>query len=145
VIEVHTGDPDTIEDTWADELAGPDDQYVKFASPGGALPLWEIGDPTGFSGMFWWRRGTISIDSYFLEKGYDRDKSRQVHNALRRAVEEVLGDLQGSTFRGLTDSSGKETVIAFMPVKSTGRESGGPPSSFIWRGKVWWQALVSRT
>lgn len=141
-IEVHIGDPDTLEDTWVDELAGPDDQYIKFA-PQGGLPIAEIGG--GFSGLFWWRRGVIDINSFFIGKDYDRDKARQVHNLLRRRVEQVLGDGSGGGFLGLSDSSGKEQVIFFMPVKSRVSESGGPPAQFIWRGKVWWQALVSRT
>ncbi len=142
-IEVHIGDPDTLEDTWVDELAGPDDQYIKYA-PAGGLPISEIGGG-GFSGLFWWRRGVIDINSFFIGRDYDRDKARQIHNLLRRRVEQVLGDGSGGGFLGLTDSSGKEQVIFFMPVKSRVTESGGPPSQFIWRGKVWWQALVSRT
>lgn len=142
-IEVHIGDPDTLEDTWVDELAGPDDQYIKFFQPGG-LPIGEIGGG-GFSGLFWWRRGVVDIDSFFIIKDYDRDKARQVHNLLRRRVEQTLGDGHGGSFLGLKDSSGREQVIVFMPVKSKVTESGGPPSQFIWRGRVWWQALVSRT
>lgn len=144
-IEVHIGDPDTIEHTWADELAGPDDRYVKLHSgSSGVLPIAEIGGG-GFSGIFWWRRGVVDINSFFLKKGYERDKARQVHNLVRRRVEQVLGDGHGGSFLGLTDDDNREQVIVFMPVKSSAVESGGPPAQFIWRGRIWWQALVSRT
>lgn len=143
-IEVHIGDPDSLEDTWIDELAGPDDHYIKFPHAGG-LPIAEISGGSGFAGLFWWRRGTVDINSFFLAKGYERDVARQVHGLLRRRVEQVLGDASGGKFLGLTDDSGREQVIFFMPVKSKVMESGGPPSQFIWRGKVWWQALVGRT
>lgn len=141
-IEVHLGDPDTIEDTWVDELAGPEDPYVRMSK--WQIPYAESGG-AGFAGLFWWRRGVVDINSYFIvnAEDFDRDKSRQVHNLLRRRVEETLGENHGNAFIGLTNSAGNEHVVLFMPVKSKGVESGGP-GSFIWRGRVWWQALVSR-
>ena len=141
-IEVHIGDPDTIEFTWVDELAGPDDEYIKFYSlNSGRLPIMEVGG-TNFSGMFWWRRGVVRINSFFILPAYERDEARQVHNLLRRKVEQVLG---GGSFVGLKDDDNREQVIFFMPVKSSAKESGGPSNQFIWRGRIWWQALVSRT
>lgn len=141
-IEVHMGDPDTIEDKWCDELAGPEDPYVRMSNQ--ALPFAEIGG-SGFSGIFWWRRGVVDINSFFvLKPEYDRSKARQIHNLLRRRVEKVLGESHGQKFLGLTDDEGDEHVILFMPVKSKGIESGGP-NQFIWRGRVWWQALTERT
>lgn len=140
-IEVHLGDPDSLADKWVDELAGPDDPYVKMM---GGLPFAEIGGG-GFSGIFWWRRGVIDINTFLVQMPEtSRDEARQVHNLLRRRVEQALGDGHGGAFLGLTDSEGKEQVILFMPMKSRGTESGGP-GQFIWRGRVWWQALVSRT
>jgi hypothetical protein len=141
-VEVHMGDPDSIEDTWADELAGPEDPYIRMSVS--AIPFAEIGGD-GFAGEFWWRRGVVDINSYFIvTANYDRNEARQIHNLLRRRVEKVLGQSHGSAFIGLTDSEGDESVIQFFPVKSVGRESGGP-DQFIWRGRVWWQALVERT
>jgi hypothetical protein len=132
---VHIGDPDDVGSEWIDEMAKPDDPFIEVGSS------FEIGG--GFSGGLWWRRGVVKVDCFFLKQDvqYDRDKSRQVANEIRRRVELALGESAGQSFLGLTDDY--EQVIAFFPVKSASREAGGP-KQHIWHIKVWWQALTSR-
>ena len=134
-ITVHVGDPDSSSSEWADELARPDEQYQYVQVP----TVSEIGG--GFSGIFWWRRGTVNGELFYIITDYDRDKARQVANEVRRRIEDTLGTNLARAFVGLTD--GYEQVIVFMPVKSQAMEAGGP-RQHIWRIKVWWQALTSR-
>lgn len=134
-ITVHIGDPDSSSSEWADELARPDEQYQYVQVP----TVVEIGG--GFSGVFWWRRGTVKCELFYITEDYNRDKARQVANEVRRRVEDTLGTDLARSFIGLTD--GYEQTIVFMPVKSEAMEAGGP-RQHIWRAKVWWQALTSR-
>jgi hypothetical protein len=138
-ITVHGGDPDEIGSAWADEWVLPSDKILT-AAP--MIPTLEIGG-TGFSGMLWWRRGVVSIDSFFVLQAYDRSTARRIALDVRRRVEQTLGKNQGRAYIGLKDNYGQEQVLQFFVMKSQAVESGGP-KQHIWRNKVWWQALTSR-
>jgi len=106
-LEVHIGDPTSLEDTWVDELASPEDPLVTMPRTG--LPVYEIGG-SGPVGVFWWRRGTIDVNSYFIIKSYKRDEARQIHNLLRYRVEKVLSQNHANAFMGLVNSENDERV-----------------------------------
>jgi hypothetical protein len=132
---VHIGDPEETTDDWIDEVARPGDPLAE---------TWTVSEVGGtFNGTFWWRKGTVQIECFFIKKSvqYNRDKARQVANEIRRRVEHVLGT-SFEAFNGLSD--GTEQVQLMIPVKSRAREAGGP-KQHIWHIKVWWQALTSRT
>jgi len=133
-ITVHIGDPEETSDDWVDEIALPSDPYVDVQT------VAEIGG--NWNGLFWWRRGVVLIECFFLmsDVRYDRPKSRQVANDIRRSVETVIGSTD-SGFMGLSD--GYERCLLVMPSKSRAREAGGP-NQHIWHVKVWWQALTTR-
>ena len=133
-ISVHIGDSEETSDDWVDEVAKPGDPHAE---------IWTMSEVAGtFNGLFWWRKGTILAECFFIKKDvqYDRDKARKVANEVRRRVEYAMGT-NDSLFRGLSD--GQERVLLMMPVKSRSREAGGP-RQHIWHIKVWWQALTTR-
>jgi hypothetical protein len=132
-ITVHLGDPDESSLPWVDETADRNDPYIPFT------PMFEIGGDT--AGMYWWRRGVVKGDLYWLKNKLDRDVAREYSNVIRGKIEKTLMT-RSSSLLGLTDEQ-NERVIAFVPAKSSARESGGP-SQHIWRVKVWWQALTAR-
>jgi hypothetical protein len=130
---VHLGDPDEVADSWVDETADRDDPYIPYT------PMFEIGGTVG--GMFWWRKGCVKCELFWIKDQLDRDEARERANVIKGKIERALMT-RSQDIIGLQDTYG-ETVIAFLPVKSAAREGGGP-NQLIWRVKVWWQALTAR-
>ena len=132
-VTVHMGDPDDISDSWTDETADRSDPYIPYT------PMFEIGGD--LSGIYWWRRGCVKCELFFIKDRLTRDEARNNANIIKGKLERALMT-RSSTIVGLNDSYG-EVCVAFLPVKAAAREGGGP-NQLIWRVKVWWQALTAR-
>lgn len=91
-------------------------------------------------GSAWWRYGVVNFGAYFIRERYSEEAAMQ-------AAYEVLGrllDAVGSTpVAGLVDSWGERAVMLFA-CRTVIFETGGPPASFIYRGKVYFQFLTER-
>ena len=91
-------------------------------------------------GQSWYRRGVARIECYLLTDGLAEDK------AFTRAYD-ILGRLMSSIddipIYDLVDDFGERGVKIYC-FGNTYFESGGPPAQYIFRGKVFWQALTER-
>jgi len=132
-VTVHLGDPDEVSDSWVDETADQRDSYIP------NTPMFEIGGD--MSGIYWWRKGCVKCELFWIKDQLDRDEARERANIIKGKIERALMT-RSSSIIGLQDAYG-ETCVAFLPAKSAAREGGGP-SQLIWRVKVWWQALTAR-
>lgn len=99
------------------------------------LPVGEIG-----GGIYWWRRGTINFQTYFVRQRYGEETALQYaydfYGRLLKALEEVtVGDLR--------DDYGERAYASPFIEGASFFESGGK-SQFIWRGKLKWRVLTWR-
>lgn len=132
-VTIHTNDPDETADTWVDEPASQRDPYIP------NTPMFEIGGDV--AGMYWWRRGCVKCELFFIKDRLTRDEAREAANIIKGKVERALM-VRDASILTIQDDYG-EQCVALVPVKSIAREGGGP-SQLIWRVKVWWQALSAR-
>lgn len=91
-------------------------------------------------GTYWWRRGSINIQCFFVRQRYKEDIAMNyAYDFLGRLIAAV----ESVSLNGMKDEYGEE---AFAPVYVEGNtffESGGS-SQFIWRGKLLWRVLTWR-
>jgi hypothetical protein len=101
------------------------------------LPEREIG-----GGQTWMRRGTCAIECFFirerLEEAEAFQRAYEVLGRLTQAIEETpINELP-------VDSFG-ERAISIHCYASSYFESGGPPKSYVFRGKAHWAIFTSKT
>lgn len=96
-------------------------------------------DPREIGGsQMWWRRGIAQLGCYFIrEKFVEEEALRWAYTALGR----LQHNIENIQVTDLTDSYGEQAVKMFHYAYSFS-ESGGPPKSYVWRGKVHWQCLT---
>jgi len=85
-------------------------------------------------GQTWARRGVIKLECFFPEKRYDEiDSFKVAYVALGRTIRAI----NSTPVSDLIDSFGERawTIHAYS---NTYNQSGGPPSSYIFRGKINW-------
>lgn len=103
---------------------------------GFTVPAREIGGT-----QLWMRKGVARIELFFIVEKATEEESRD------RAYQ-VLGRIQSNIERiyvaNLTDSFGEHAIRLFSTQNSL-FQSGGPPTSWIWRGKVVWECLTERS
>lgn len=91
-------------------------------------------------GQLWNRRGVARLECYLLTDGLSEDR------AFARAYD-ILGRLMESIdtipIYDLVDDYNERGVKLYC-FGNTYFESGGPPAQYIFRGKVFWQALTER-
>lgn len=91
-------------------------------------------------GQTWVRRGVARIEAFFIEQTYAEDRAfRVAYNALGRASKY----LETTPVSGLLDSYG-ERALTIHCYASTFHQSGGPPASYIFRGKIKWVVFTER-
>ena len=99
------------------------------------IPIGEIGD-----GHFWWRRGRVVLNCYFITSELLQDPAAlAAHNVLGRA----LYFTERAQVSDLVDSFGEQAHMIAV-YANTFLEGGGPPNQYIWRGEIYWQVLTSR-
>jgi hypothetical protein len=128
-IAISNGDPEKLE--WVDGIVtvnSMDD--IDFH-----LDPREIG-----GGQAWWRRGVVQVGCYFVREQYNEEQALEyAHTVMARAS----SNIENVDLNGLIDDFGEKAQIMFC-YSRTFFESGGPPDSYIWRGKVHWQCLTER-
>jgi len=99
------------------------------------FPAREVG-----GGQTWIRRGVCQLEAYFI-----REKLTEEEASL--AAYEILGRLMASIetcpVQGVLDGFG-ERIVTIYCYANTYFESGGPPKSYIYRGKVKWAIVTER-
>jgi hypothetical protein len=99
------------------------------------LPVGEIG-----GGLYWWRRGTINFQTYFVRQRLDEEIAMQYaydfYGRLLHAVEEV-------SLSGLVDDYG-EIASGHPYIEGASFFESGGLRQFIWRGKLRWRVLTWR-
>jgi len=99
------------------------------------FPIREIG-----GGQLWWRRGIVQIGCYFIKEKFDEETAADHAYVVLGRVQNAIPQTQVG---GLTDSFGEQAIMIDC-YGNTFTESGGPPASFIWRGKILWSCLTIR-
>lgn len=127
---LHHGDPDDLssDPTWVDR-------------PVGDINEGNNGQVSGFmigGARRYWRAFVVEIKCYFIKTQETRDNSRAIAANIFSRAQKVLMQAQALP---LTDDFG-ETSIMLTVDKFSDAESGGPPKSFIWRGKIFFRVLT---
>ena len=91
-------------------------------------------------GQTWWRRGVVRIECFFIRERLTEDEA---HVAGYEVLGRVQSAIENIDLTGLVDDYGERAQQIFC-FGNTYFESGGPPKSFIFRGKVLWQCLTER-
>jgi len=99
------------------------------------IPVGEIG-----GGEFWWRRGTIRFQVYFVRQRYPEETAMQyAYEFYGRLLKQVkLADIDLPT-----DDFGEGAIPPIYVEGASFFESGGK-DKFIWRGKLLWRVLTWR-
>ncbi len=131
---VHIGDPEDP-NSWLDGLVANTKDALDRREF--RIPAMEVGG----GGKAWWRRFTIEFAYYGIKTKTDRDESRRITDITRGRISQCLA--RSKRIPGLRDMFG-ECVGMSLEVSSGIFEGGGPPKSFIWRGKIRWQIMTQR-
>lgn len=99
------------------------------------LPVGEVG-----GGIYWWRRGTIKFQTYFVHERYDEDTAMQYAYEFYGILQACVEDTDIS---GLVDNFGEMTSGRPFVESCSFFESGGA-NKFIWRGKLSFRCLTWR-
>ena len=91
-------------------------------------------------GQIWRRKVTIAIGCYFIRQKFsEQEATRQAYIALGR----LLASIESVNITGLLDVFGERVIEVFCH-GNTFFESGGPPTSYIFRGAVNVSVLTER-
>ena len=129
-IEIYENDPDDP-DGWVHQ------QCTAVPGTPGLFPTFEIG-----GGESWVRRFTVKFNVFLTREGLERDAAKEVINLVHGRIMHALRD--ATELQGLQDDYG-ETVwqSRHCVAKSEVTLGGGPPTSWIGRGKLWVQVFTS--
>jgi hypothetical protein len=91
-------------------------------------------------GQLWWRRGIAKLECFLLTDALEEtlafERAYEILGRLEAAIEPIyIADLEDSYH---------EHAIKLYCYGNTYFQSGGPATSWIFRGKVFWQALTER-
>lgn len=100
-----------------------------------AMSAREIG-----GGQMWWRRGIARVECFFIRERLTEDEA---HDAAYDILGRLMASIEETSMYGLEDSFGERAIKVFC-FGNTMFESGGPPKTYIFRGKVLWQCLTER-
>lgn len=91
-------------------------------------------------GQSWWRRGTIQIGCYFIRERYEEEVAVEYAYA---ALGRLMAEVENVDVTNLEDDFGERAIRIFLYGNSF-FQSGGPPRSYIFRGKLLWACLTER-
>src|SRR5258706_15261400 len=100
-----------------------------------------IVDPREIGGGQMWMRGFVArLECNYIVAGLEEsDAHKHAYNVLGK----LMANSELAPIGGIVDSFGEVAIQAFV-FSNTMFESGGPPASFIFRGKVLFQVLTER-
>ena len=101
------------------------------------FPAREIG-----GGQMWMRRGVVKVDAFFLHKQINEVTAHQYgYDLLGR----VMSNIESTPLENMgSDDYGELAVGNPHCYANTYFETGGPPNSYIFRGKVFWVVFTER-
>jgi hypothetical protein len=102
---------------------------------GWVMPPYEIGGSTA-----WWRKGIITVGCYFIREKFDEDTAMEYAYTVLGRTEQAVETLE---LIDAVDDWGEQAYKMFL-VGTSFFVSGGPPKSYIWRGKVHWMCLTEK-
>ena len=83
-------------------------------------------------GQIWRRKAVVQYGCYFVNQNFTEDEATQLaYSTLGR----LLSSVEDVDINGLIDDYGERVVQVFCHA-NTFFEGGGPPTSYIFRGKV---------
>ena len=99
------------------------------------LPVGEIG-----GGIYWWRRGTVNYQTFFVRQRYDEERALRYaydfQGRFIKALESInVGDLKDDYL---------EQAYGFPFIESVSFFESGGNNQYIWRGKLYWRVLTFR-
>jgi hypothetical protein len=103
---------------------------------GWKVPVREVGGTE-----MWWRRGVVRIEAFFV--GANSNYEDQAHVYAYELLGRVEETIAATYVADLVDSYGEHAELMFC-FGNTFFQTGGPPKSFIFRGKVFWTCLTER-
>jgi len=103
---------------------------------GWKVPVREVG-----GGEMWWRRGIIKVEMFLV--GSNAENENQAHQYAYEILGRIEETVAATYVADLIDDFGEHAQLVFC-FGNTFFESGGPPKSYIFRGKIFWTALTER-
>lgn len=132
-VTIEPGDPDAP-GSWQHEL------YTNTLNS--QAPYANIFGEVGGREELWWRKFSAEVGCYYVTQGFNQLEANDYAHVVLGRLENAIEQCQ--TVLGLTDQFGERTHAIYV-TKSQLTESGGPPTQYIWRGKVWFQIQTSRS
>lgn len=90
--------------------------------------------------QMWYRRGVVRLEFFFIVEGLTEERSQDYAYT-------ILGRMQSNIelipMSDLHDDYGEHAIKLFHTQNSM-YQSGGPPTSYLWRGKLLWEVLTER-
>ena len=91
--------------------------------------------------QMWYRRGVVRLELFFIIENLEEEVARdRAYTILGR----VQSNIELFNMSGLTDDFGEHAIKLFHTQNSM-YQSGGPPTSYLWRGKLIWECLTERS
>lgn len=91
-------------------------------------------------GQAWMRRGVAKLECFYIQENLDEHTA---HIVAYDTLGKLMSLIETAPVAGLVDDFG-ERVITIHCYANTFFQSGGPPSSYIFRGKVSWAIYTER-
>ncbi len=90
--------------------------------------------------QLWYRRGVVRLELYFImENVLESIAMDRAYIILGR----IQSNIEGFQISDLTDDYGEHAIKLFHTQNSM-YQSGGPETSYLWRGKLIWECLTER-
>jgi hypothetical protein len=98
-------------------------------------------DPREIGGtQMWYRKGVIRLEFFFIIEGLLEEVAEErAYTVLGR----IQSNIENIRVSDLHDDFGEHAIKLFHTQNSFYR-SGGPPTSYLWRGKLIWECLTER-
>jgi hypothetical protein len=103
---------------------------------GWSMPPYEVGGAAA-----WWRKGIVNIGCYFIQEQYTEEVAMEVAYTVLGRTEYAIETL---SLDGLSPDDWGEVAFKMFLVGTNFFMSGGPPKTYIWRGKVHWMCLTQK-
>lgn len=90
--------------------------------------------------QMWYRKGTVRLELFFIIDQLEEEIAREYAYTILGRVQENIEQIHVAD---LTDDYGEHAIKLFH-TQNNFFQSGGPPKSYLWRGKLIWECLTER-